>query len=291
MNVEILNLYSNVAMPKTKLKGDHGQSFLIRTEKEQILLDVGTSGKKLLHNMQLLGVDSNAITTLILSHGHYDHTGGLPALLAARTTEKKLRIVAHPDIFIERRVKVSFYSNDAGAPKLSEEEMKKIDLQLNKEPQKITSFLRTTGEISDRPYQTGVEPRVQSKRDGVYSVDQVWDDNSIILETKEGQVIVTGCSHAGILNICKHAKDTSKAPIKAIIGGTHMANYSKEEVLKTGEIFVNKFDNPDLYMNHCTDKLPVKLLKTTKVIDILREKYGEKKIKNCYVGSKITYKV
>lgn len=278
-------------MPKTKLKGDHGQSFLIRTEKEQILLDVGTSGKKLLHNMQLLGVDSNAITTLILSHGHYDHTGGLPALLAARTTEKKLRIVAHPDIFIERRVKVSFYSNDAGAPKLSEEEMKKIDLQLNKEPQKITSFLRTTGEISDRPYQTGVEPRVQSKRDGVYSVDQVWDDNSIILETKEGQVIVTGCSHAGILNICKHAKDTSKAPIKAIIGGTHMANYSKEEVLKTGEIFVNKFDNPDLYMNHCTDKLPVKLLKTTKVIDILREKYGEKKIKNCYVGSKITYKV
>ena len=291
MNIEILNLYSNVAMTNTKLKGDHGQSFLIRTEKEQILLDVGTSGKKLLHNMQLLGVDPNAISTLVISHGHYDHTGGLPALLAARTTEKKLRIVAHPDVFIERRVKVSFYSRDAGAPKLSKEEKQKIDLQLNKAPQKITSFLRTTGEISDRPYQTGVEPRVQTKRDGIYSVDQVWDDNSIILDTKEGQVIVTGCSHAGILNICKHVKDTSKAPIKAIIGGTHMANYSKEEVLKTGEIFVDKFDNPDLYMNHCTDKLPVKLLKTTKVIDILREKYGEQKIKNCYVGSKITYTV
>ena len=291
MEIEILNLYSNVAQPNTSLLGDHGQSFLISTKNEKILFDVGTSGKKLLHNMQLLDVNPNDISLLIFSHGHHDHTGSLPAFLDARTTNKKLPIIAHPDILIERKVKVSFYSRNAGAPKLTEEQKKKIDLQLKKEPQKVTSFLRTTGEIIDRQFQTGVEPKVKVKRDSGYIIDQVWDDNSVILDTKEGQVIITGCSHAGILNICNYAKDTSKKSIKAIIGGTHMANYSKEEVLKTGEIFVNDFDNPDLYLNHCTDKLPMRFLKTTKVIDILQSKYGSEKIKPCYVGTKISFTV
>lgn len=289
MVVEILNLYSNIAQPKTSLIGDHGQSFLISTKNEKILFDVGNNGKKLLHNMRLLGVNPDDISLLILSHGHYDHTGGLPTLLNARTTDKKLSIIAHPDILIERRVKVSFYSRNAGAPKLSEEQKKKIDYQFKKEPQQVTRFLRTTGEIFDRPFQTGIEPKVKIKRNNDYIIDQVLDDNSVILEVKEGQVIITGCSHAGILNICKHAKETSKKPIKAIIGGTHMVNYSEEEVLKTGEMFLNNFDNPELYLNHCTEKLPIRFLKTTKVIDILQTKYGSDKVKPCYVGTKISF--
>ena len=291
MNVEILNLYSNVAKPNSSLIGDHGQSFLIKTENENILLDVGYKGKKLLHNMKKLGVNPNDISLLILSHGHYDHVGGLPLFLDARTTSKPLQVIAHPDVLLQRRIKIGFISKNFSFPKLTEEQKSKVKIELEKNARKINNFIRTTGEITDRPYRQGTEPRMQSKVDGNFDIDSVADDVGVILETKEGQVIITGCAHAGILNICKHAKDTSDKPLKAIIGGTHMVRYEKKDVFETAEKIINEFDDPDFYLNHCTDKLPIPFLKATKTIDILREKYGNDKIKNCYVGTKLIFAV
>lgn len=291
MEIEIINLYSNMAKPETKLIGDHGQSFLIKTEKEKILFDVGTSGKKLLHNMNELEIDPNEISLLILSHGHYDHTGGLPGFLDARTTEEPLRVVAHPHVLAKRWIKVAFIKIKAKFPKLSEKQKAKMEFDFEKKPRKINDYIRTSGEITARPYKQGIEPRVKTKVDGNFVTDTVPDDVSVYIETQEGQVIITGCGHAGILNICKNAKESSEKPIKAILGGTHMARYKREEVLTTGEQLTKEFDNPDLYLNHCTDKLPVKILKTTKTIDILRNKYGKDKVKSCYVGTKETFNI
>lgn len=291
MEVEILNLYSNVAKPNSEFIGDHGQSFLIKTDNENILLDVGSKGKKLLHNMDKLDISPNDISLLILSHGHYDHTGGLPLFLDARTTSEPLHVIAHPDVLLQRRIKIAFISKDMGFPKLTEEQQSKMKIEYVKTARKINAFIRTSGEITDRPYRQGTEPKMQSKVAGKFDVDLVADDLSVILDSKEGQIIITGCAHAGILNICRHAKDTSNKPIKAILGGTHMVRYEEEEVLATAEILINEFDNPDLYLNHCTDKLPLKLMKTTKTIDILRAKYGPDKIKNCYVGTKLKFTV
>jgi len=290
LKVEILNLYSNVALPNSGLIGDHGQSFLIKIENEQILFDVGTKGKILLHNMKKLGVDPNAITLLIFSHGHYDHTGALPQLLDARTTNEPLKILAHPDAKLPRKMIIGFIKkNSINIPKLTEEQQAKVKIEFDKAPRKITENIRTTGEITERPYKQGIEKEILRKIDGHYEVDKVTDDMSVIIETIEGQVVITGCAHAGILNICMHAKETSNKPIKAILGGTHMVRYTRDEVLATAEKFVKEFDDPDLYLNHCTDKLPVKFLKKTHTIDILRAKFGEKKIKNCYVGTKLTF--
>ncbi|MGV9197445.1 MAG: MBL fold metallo-hydrolase [Promethearchaeia archaeon] len=291
MDAEILNLFSNVAMPRSDLSGSHGQSFLIQIGEENILFDTGGSGDVLLENMEKLKVEPNEITKLVISHGHYDHTKGLPAFLDARNPNGPLEAYAHPNIQEEKVAKIFFFKKDIGFPDLTPQQEKKIKFNYRRKPVTITKGLRTTGEIRDRPYRDGREPRALHKEEGKYIVDPVYDDISLILQAADGQVIITGCAHAGILNVCKHAKQTSDKPIKAIIGGTHMARYSKEEVLETAEIFINEFDNPTLYLNHCTDQLPYKIMKSTPAIDILQTQYGKEKIKPCFVGTKITYKL
>lgn len=285
---EILNLFSNVTKPGSNLKGGHGQSFLIRIGNENILFDTGSSGTILLENMKQLNIDPNEISKLILSHGHYDHTRGLPKLLDARN--KPLKIYAHPNVREEKVAKVLFFKKDIGFPELTSEQEKKAIFKFNSEPIEFNGILRTTGEIHERKYREGVEPRALHKENGEYKIDPVRDDISVLLDVIDGQVIITGCAHAGVLNICEYAKINSNKPIKAIIGGTHMARYSEEDVLETAEKFINEFDNPTLYLNHCTDRLPYKFMKRTKAIDILQTQFGEEKIQPCYVGTKLEFK-
>ncbi|TFF99576.1 MAG: MBL fold metallo-hydrolase [Promethearchaeota archaeon] len=289
MNIEILNLYSNIAKPDSDLIGKHGQSFLIKMNGENILFDVGGDGDTLLHNMKKLNVDPNEISKLIFSHGHYDHTKGLPEFLDARSGNKKLPVYAHPDVREPKYAKVLFIKKNIGFPKLTNEQEEKIEFKFNRGPIQINDILRTTGEIKERKYRDGAEPTAVHMEGDELKMDPIYDDLSLILELDKEQIIITGCAHAGILNICTNAKKTSDKPIKAIIGGTHMARYSEEEVLETGEVFRTKFNDPNLYLNHCTDQLPYFFMKSTNAIDILREKYGAEKIEPCYVGTKISY--
>ena len=85
MKAQILNLYSNEKETDTRLKNDHGQSFLISIGDEQILFDFGQKSPILLHNMAELQISPDAVTKLVVSHGHLDHTGGLPGFLEKRT--------------------------------------------------------------------------------------------------------------------------------------------------------------------------------------------------------------
>jgi len=291
MDIEILNLYSNVAKPGTDLIGEHGQSFLLRLDGENILFDVGGDGESLLKNMEKLNVDPDEISKLIFSHGHYDHTKGLPEFLDARSVDTILPVYAHPDVREPKYGKMLFIKKDIGFPELTKEQEEKMEFHYSRDPVKINEILRTTGELRERKYPDGREKTAVHIEEGELKEDLVYDDLSLILELDDSQVIITGCAHAGILNICAHAKKTSDKPIKSIIGGTHMARYSEEEVLETAEEFKNKFDDPNLYLNHCTDKLPYFFMKSTKAIDILQSKYGEEKINPCYVGTQLNYSI
>ncbi|MFW9996999.1 MAG: MBL fold metallo-hydrolase [Candidatus Odinarchaeota archaeon] len=289
MDIEIINLYSNVAAPGSDLISDHGQSFLMKMDDERILLDTGASGKVLLHNMRSLGIDPDEITYLIFSHGHYDHTRGLPRFLDARTKTGPLPVLAHPDVQEPKRAKLFFIEKQIGFPELTEDQKAKVTFDFDSSPHEINRVLRTTGEIRDRKERDGTEPTAQHLKNGKFEADPVYDDVNLILDTNEGQVIITGCAHAGILNICNYAKKTSDKPIKAIIGGTHMVRYSKAEVLATADKFEKEYDFPDLYLNHCTDKLSFKFIKKTNTIDILRARFGEEKVKNCFAGTKLQF--
>ncbi len=291
MEAKILNVYSNEAMPGSELRGDHGQSFLITIGDQKILMDVGAQGDILLHNMRVLGISADDIERLVLSHGHYDHTKGLPEFIDSRTIESPLKVIAHPDIREPRRGKIGPIKKNLGFPNLTQDQENMLEFSFSKTSQRLNEYLITTGEIRERPERDGREPRALHLEDGKWVVDPVYDDISLVLSTSDGQVIITGCAHAGILNICRFAKDSSEAPIQAIIGGSHMARYSEEEVILTGQKLKDDFDFPELYLNHCTDKLPYRFLKTTNVIDILKDHYSADKVKNCYVGTELSFQV
>lgn len=289
MRVEILNLYSNEKEKGTKVKNDHGQSFLISIGDERILFDVGFKGNLLLYNMAELNISPDDITKLVLSHGHKDHTGGLPKFLDKRRNKEKLSIFAHPNVREQRIVKLSFLKMKLGFPELTQEQESKLNFQFSKQAQEIAPHLKTTGEIIERDEKNGLDSNVMHWEQGKLVIDSVLDDLSLVLSTKEGEVIIAGCAHSGILNICNYVKKSTKRKIKAIIGGTHMVRYTLQEVIHTANQFKNKYDCPDLYLNHCTDKLPIPFVKKTKAIDILKKQFGEEKVKNMYVGTKLTF--
>jgi 7,8-dihydropterin-6-yl-methyl-4-(beta-D-ribofuranosyl)aminobenzene 5'-phosphate synthase len=289
MKVEVLNVYSNETEKGSRLKGDHGQSFLISTEKEKILFDTGAKGKILIHNMKELDICPDEIDKLVLSHGHFDHTGGLPGFLDMRTFEWPLPVYAHPLVREKKIGKIGPIRMKLGFPDLSREQEEKVEFLLNKASQQLTRCLRTTGEISERDEVDGVEPKAMHLEDGKLAIDPVLDDLSLVLSTTEGEVIIAGCAHSGILNICEAVKKSTGRKIIAIIGGTHMVSYTREEVLHVSEVLKEKYDYPDLFLNHCTDKLPIPFVKKTPAFDIIKEVYGADKVNKCYVGTKLSF--
>lgn len=111
--------------------------------------------------------------------------------------------------------------------------------------------LSTIGEITitERLEKPGIEKRVFHKVDGQRKWDPVIDDLSLILQTKDGLVIITGCCHAGFLNACAKATKLFNDKIKAILGGTHMIHYSREDIEHVGNVLESLYGTPELYLN------------------------------------------
>ena len=291
MQATILNLFSNVKMSNKDLKEGHGQRFLIAVDGEKILYDTGLNGKTLLKNMDALSISPDEITKLVLSHGHIDHTGGLSDFLEKRST-KKLTLIAHPSFREEKIYKVlNFFKKTLSCPPLTRTQENKLDIRTTAEPEQVTLNLKTTGEITERPEKCGLEPNAKHIENSKYVVDPVRDDLGLILNTKNGSVIITGCGHSGILNICNHVKQLFNSRILAIVGGTHMVRYSEDDVRYVASKLEKEYDNPDLYLNHCTDYLPDPFVKKTKASDILIREMGKEKVKDCFVGTEIRFEV
>jgi 7,8-dihydropterin-6-yl-methyl-4-(beta-D-ribofuranosyl)aminobenzene 5'-phosphate synthase len=155
---------------------------------------------------------------------------------------------------------------------------------------KFYTFSRN-GEITDRTEKYGLEPNAMHLVHNKYVVDPVHDDLSLILSTKKGEVIITGCAHSGILNVCNYVKQTSNNKIHAIVGGTHMVRYPEDDVKYVASKLENEYDNPDLYLNHCTDYFPDPFVKKTKATDILRKELGKDKVRDCFVGTEIPFEL
>ncbi|NJE62552.1 MBL fold metallo-hydrolase [Thermococcus sp. 21S7] len=228
----------------------HGVSFLIEEAERGILFDTGQSAEPILHNMRLLGLDPGShIDYIFLSHCHYDHTGGLLGILKA--IGRRVPVIAYPSIF-RRHFVMKPYLRDVGIPFRREEVEEFADLYLTAEPIEIVGGIYSTGEVRSREDFERGHIGVYTLRDGRVMEDAIMDDMSIVAKTSGGLVIVSGCSHAGIVSIVKHAiRMTGERRIKAVIGGFHLIEADDERIKGTVRE-LQKLGVEEVYTGHCT---------------------------------------
>jgi len=243
---------------ESPLLGQHGISFLLEARTQdvckRILVDVGQNPSALLLNMRLLGIQPSAIDALFLTHCHYDHTQGTVEVLKA-IGKKGFPVVAHPDTFRPHYVKDPYLRHVGVMPEDSRPKIEEAGglLFQTTDPFPFVPGLITTGEVRRQTEFEEVGIALFTLADGRVVQDTMKDDISLVAQVRDkGLVIVTGCSHAGIVNIVKHSVEmTGERRIAAILGGFHLLSASEERIGKTVAA-LSQFDIELISAGHCT---------------------------------------
>ena len=220
-------------------QAEHGLSYLIETDGEKILFDTGHSDI-FLKNALRLGINMiKDVNTIVLSHGHWDHGDGLSNLHGKR-------LIAHPGVFSKRYRKRDH--SYLGLNLDQQEAEKRFALHLTKSPFQITANLWFLGEI---PRLNNFEAQSTTFALDNGEDDFIPDDSALVARTGNQLVVISGCAHSGICNICEYAKKvTGIAGIKTVIGGFHLKDQGGQ-TQKTLDYFVlNNIQN--ILPSHCT---------------------------------------
>lgn len=231
------------------LLGEHGLSFWIEVGGKSILFDTG-QGNVLLGNAQRLGIRLERLDAVVLSHGHYDHTGGLgDALRAAR----RATVYVHQAAFSPKYSRTPDGSaREIGMPQMDEQMIRDMaDLVLVDGPTEICEGLRLTGPI---PHTNGFEDTGGPffKDRACTEPDPLPDDQAAFIETLAGTVVILGCAHAGLINTLQCIQSlTNGRPIHTVIGGMHLLHASPERMERT-VLQLHRMNVQRLLPCHCT---------------------------------------
>jgi len=232
------------------LLAEHGFAVLVEARGRKILFDTG-AGRALLPNAEALGVDLASVSAVVLSHGHYDHTGGLKAFLEAHGP---VDVYAHPDVFRERySVKAAEEPKSTGIP-WKRRELESWGARFNLE--------RTMVMLGPGMFLTGAIPRLteyektpeefKTRSGSSLERDIVPDDQALVIHTARGLVVLLGCAHAGLINTLRHVRlVTGMTKIHAVFGGTHLRGASTERINRTIEA-LGEFGVDLIGVGHCT---------------------------------------
>ncbi|MDK2826818.1 MAG: 7,8-dihydropterin-6-yl-methyl-4-(beta-D-ribofuranosyl)aminobenzene 5-phosphate synthase [Methanolobus sp.] len=236
--------------------GEPGVSYLIEADDKKILFDTGYSDA-FIRNAQKLNINLLDIDHIVLSHAHLDHTWGLDPLIKLYTEAQieyldhsQPDLIAHPLIFNSR----TYCGLQEIGTLLSADKVSRIfKLKLSSEPLWITENVVFLGEI---PRKFAFEHDPLESRiiiDGKEHEDELLDDTALAIKTKQGLVIITGCSHSGICNIIEYAKKVcNEEKIVDIIGGFHLLNPPEIKMKQTMDYF-HRLNATEVHACHCTD--------------------------------------
>ncbi|MDD2236969.1 MAG: MBL fold metallo-hydrolase [Kiritimatiellae bacterium] len=248
MTTRVSILVENTALMPGFL-GEHGLSMLIEREGHALLFDAG-QGLALSHNAERLGVAWERIEAIVLSHGHYDHTGGLANALGK---------APQAGLFMHPAAEGAHYSRRAGVVR---------DIGMPPDVRaavkaRASNVVRTETPMEVIPgvWISGSIPRVKQGAPGDAGLfvdaggmepDAVPDDQALWMETGEGLVVLLGCAHSGVENTLRHVRAvTGETSIACVIGGMHLAHADTELVVQAADVLMS-FDVRSMAPGHCT---------------------------------------
>ncbi|MGI6783428.1 MAG: MBL fold metallo-hydrolase [Aminivibrio sp.] len=249
--VRITTLIENSPGEHHGLLTEHGISFCVEKDGRKILFDTGQSGA-FLQNAAKLAVDLTDVECAILSHGHYDHSGGLRSLAEINTgfTLRTGEGFFTPKYGF-RRGAYDFLGNDFDEAFLKE---KGIKHRTASSP--LEEILPGVFILADFPrinHDETINPRFVLEKGGAFEADPFNDEILLAVETKAGIAVLLGCSHPGMRNMLDAVKARLKAPIAAVLGGTHLVE-AKGGILEKSLEYLKLADIPYIGMSHCTGK-------------------------------------
>lgn len=244
-----LHILANNYVTSSKLLAEHGLSFFIEAYGRQIIFDTGQTDV-FIHNSKELGLDLTSLDAIILSHGHYDHTGGLESLVELNDTAK---IYIHP---LALRGKYSLRNNtikNASIPMdLNKTDLIKKRVNFNTKALNVFDNILLSGEISRTNDFEIIPKNLMIKEDDKFKQDDMIDEQMLIIREKGGIVIVLGCSHPGVVNCIEYAATLMpNEKILALVGGMHLNSASDERIDKTIKYLKSK-DIEKIVPLHCT---------------------------------------
>lgn len=230
-----------------KLSVEHGLSFWIEYFDKRILFDTGQSDI-LIQNAKTLGINLAEVNAIVLSHGHYDHTGGLLAVL---DLAPKATIYLHSAAIEPKFSRKTSGVKSIGMPEPVKAAIHNCKVTWTEKPTQIFQGVTVTGQI----------PRVIKFEDvgGAFFLDKscqkndiLLDDQTLVIESPKGLVVIFGCAHAGVINTLHRVADLSKIKqFYLVMGGMHLLNASKEQIEQTITVF-REYKIQKIGIAHCT---------------------------------------
>jgi 7,8-dihydropterin-6-yl-methyl-4-(beta-D-ribofuranosyl)aminobenzene 5'-phosphate synthase len=251
-NLRITTIIDN-STARAETLGEWGFSALVEAGSRTFLLDTGTSDATV-RNADRLHLDLKKIEAIVLSHGHYDHTGGLKSMLD-RIDRPEIRIIAHPGVLDSKygynpKTKKYRYVGIPFRRELLEHIGARFEFQ--KQPAWLTEDIAASGEEPMSTDFESVAANLKLWEKDCFVQDTMADDQSLYIRTEMGLIVILGCAHRGMINIITHARelmDTDR--VYMVVGGTHLSRASEEQVAKT-VLALKEMEVRWLGVSHCT---------------------------------------
>jgi 7,8-dihydropterin-6-yl-methyl-4-(beta-D-ribofuranosyl)aminobenzene 5'-phosphate synthase len=271
----------------------HGLSLVITAtrgnSKHTVLFDSGPEEYAFERNSARLGLPLELVETVVLSHGHWDHAGGMLKafdLIRARNGGRPIPYYAHPGMFRPRarRLPNGEYMPMKNVPSIEALHARGAAVNCTREPRVLLDgMFYLSGEIPRvTPFERGLPAHYQKAEDESWQPDPLLvDERFLMVHVKEkGLVVFTACSHAGVVNVLKHARDCAEgARVHAVMGGFHLAGANEQIIPETVQA-LSEFKLETIAAGHCTG---------WRAVVALTEAFGDAVVEPSAVGKRYTF--
>lgn len=230
--MKIVTLIENDTLRDKDLYNEHGLSLFIQLDGKNILFDSGQSGR-FIDNAKALDVNLRELDYVVLSHGHYDHSGGFKRLI--KEINPNIKLFIGKDFFNPKYHKVDKDRYDYTGNPFDKEFLQNNNIEtkyVSEDMIYITENLMLFSNFNINPEFENTIERMYLKKNEEYVKDMFLDEISMGIRTDEGIVVLVGCSHVGVVNILDTIKYRTGENIHSLIGGTHLVKEDDEQINK-----------------------------------------------------------